>query len=274
MKRQKRRRGSSCLGILLLACFICACNPREDGCLDIEAENFAFDADKHEQALCRYPDLLLNVFYQWADTSLQTARLYTTDAGQDYAIHAVQVLLSGFEITDNDGEELVIERTIDIRSGDCAAGMVSTVPDDFVIVDRMAFNYVIGPFRRSGPMRQFRLTTGVPAAYLPFCPEHLAETHRLRNARMGFDTLSGAFALSRFVISRDSVNAVRDTLFGYMSPQELAFDVNRMFRPGRRDTLYLAIDFEQIFGPADIRQSREILGNDLASRVPSAIMLR
>src|SRR3546814_4748507 len=52
-----------------------------------------------------YPDLVLNVFYQWADSSLQTGYLYHNASGMDYAIHSIQILFSGFVVQNARSEE-------------------------------------------------------------------------------------------------------------------------------------------------------------------------
>lgn len=265
-------RGYALAGLCLLSW--CACNPLEEGCLDIAAENFKFDAGRHTPDLCRYPDLILNVFYQWADSSLQIGHLYTNAAGIDYAIHSVQILLSDFVIADAEDMTHRTENMVQIVTGDCTSGTPLNVPDDFVFVDRSAFNYVIGPLRAYGPMTRFQVKTGVSEMYTPMCTASLPTNHRLRNVRAGYDALKGEFALGRFVITRYSVSAVQDTLFGYVSPRILAFDVMRSFRLGRRDTLYLSIDFHHIFDPADLNQDKVSLGDDLASRIPAAISIR
>jgi hypothetical protein len=250
-----------------------ACNEPQTGCLDIQAENFDFDADKDDRGLCTYPALILNVLYQWQDSSLKTAQIYENSVGMPFVIHNVQVLFSDF-ILEGDGLETQVADEVLIRKGDCESGTDELVPDDFVLVDRSTFNFVLGGFRESGLMSSCRVTTGVPSEYLPICTTGLAATHVLRRERAGYRPDTGDFAVGRFVISQDSVNAVRDTFLSYMSPAELSFPLGRAFKRGVKDTLYMEIDFHQILNPIDWTQSEEVISTSIGAGIPAAVQIR
>jgi hypothetical protein len=276
MRRTRKLKIPELLFVFLVLTIILqsACNVREPGCLDIEAENFDFAAERHDQTLCVYPNLILNVLYQWTDSSLQTGYLYRNAAGMDYAIHGVQVLLSGFRLQDDSGIDLTIDESLTFTLGECSSGNVLEVLDDFLFADRSSFNYVVGAFRSSGPMTQVSMTVGVPDSYTPLCITSLPANHLLRGQRAGYDEAKGDFALGRFIISRDSVEAIRDTIFAYGTPQLLNFDLSRSFRQGRPDTLYMSVDFHQIFDPVDLSQEKALIAAALASRIGQAIKLQ
>lgn len=262
------------ISILLLACALLVyygCNVREPGCLDIDAENFDFEAERHDASLCVYPDLILNVLYQWADSSLQTGFLYRNAHGMDYAIHGVQILFSGFIVQNGAGDELAVNESIPITLGECGSGNVIEVPDDFVFTDRSAFNYVIGPFAESGLMQHVKARVGVDDNYTPLCLESLPANHLLRGSRAAYDPDIEEFALGRFIVSRDSVNAVRDTFYTYGVSESLDFDIMRTFRQGRRDTLYMSIDFHRIFDPVNLSMDHTSIAQELASRISASV---
>ncbi len=256
------------------ACLLGACNERVSGCLDIQAANFDFSADRGDQSMCVYPDLILNVFYQWDTTSLQTDHLYQDVTGRSYAIHGVQVLFSGFVVRDDAGVDHAIEEHVLIQTGSCDSGTEQDIPDDFVFADRSAINYIIGTYRYSGLVNQFRMTVGVADTDTPLCLDALPSGHPLRAARAGYDEGLGAFALGRFIVSRDSVNALRDTLFGYSSSTDLAFDVSREFRRGHKDTLYMVIDFARIFAPVDWSLPDSVASSTLAAGIGGAVSVQ
>jgi hypothetical protein len=272
MKRIRRQSNPDFLLYFVLVCALhWACNVREPGCLDIEAQNFDFDADRHDEEMCVYPNLLLNVLYQWADSSLQQGFLYRNAMGTDYAIHGVQILFCDFSLQNSSGEEVQVEEVVTFITGACNSGSSVEAPDDFVFVDRSTFNYVIGAFRTSGPMQRATLSMGVRDTYTPLCIESLPVTHKLRNPRAAYDETKGEFAIGRFIISRDSVNAIRDTLFVYRMSEELAFDLTRTFRQGRPDTLFMSIDFRNIFDPADLSMPDSVIAADLGSRIRASV---
>lgn len=272
MKRTKNQRflKLSFFATLMLSAF--ACNVREPGCLDIEADNFDVAAERHDSTLCTYPDLVLSVQYGWADSILQTNYLYQNAHGMHYAIHGVQLLFSNFIVMHNDGP-YVIEERIELPLGACNNISPLTVPDDFVFVDRTAFNYTIGTFRKSGVIENAMLTLGIPEDYTPMCIDSLPANHRLKGSRAGYDATLEDFALARFIVSLDSTNASRDTFFSYGSPEKRQFDIGRNFRQGRHDTLFMSVDFHAIFDPVNLAQDPAVVASELGSRIWPAIMV-
>jgi hypothetical protein len=258
---------------LLLIILCVACNEREPGCLDIQAENFDFDADKDDRSLCNYPNLILNVLYQWQDSSLKTSRLYENSMGMLFVIHNVQILFSDFIVTGNGLESHVVDE-VAIRKGTCETGTTEVIPDDFVFVDRSTFNFVLGGFRESGTMNSCQLNVGIPTDYLPMCATQLPTSHVLRRERAGYREEIGDFAVGRFVVSQDSVNAVRDTFFTYMNPTELGFPIGREFKRGKKDTLYMEIDFYEILNPIDWSKSSEEISDAIGAGIPAAVLVR
>lgn len=274
MKKNKRRKSLKLALIAIICTALWACNVREPGCLDIEASNFDFEAERHDASMCTYPDLVLNVLYQWADSSFNpSAALYRNTTGMDYAIHGVQILFSGFVVQRSTGEDLMVDDRVTITTGSCSSGSTQEITDDFLFVDRSTFNYAIGAFRASGPMQEFRLSLGVPDTYTPLCQEALPLTHILRSTRAGYDSTREDFALGRFIVSRDSINAARDTFYAYGMAEELQFDVSRTFRQGRPDTIYMAIDFHEIFDPVDLSLDSISIGNEIAARISGSIQV-
>ena len=275
MKRRRRRSNPEILiWCVFVSTMLWSCNVREPGCLDIDAQNFDFDADRHDQDLCVYPNLILNVLYQWADSSLQQGFLYRNAHGMDYAIHGVQILFSDFLMTDGSGEEISIEQMISFTAGECGTGNPQEVPDDFLFVDRSLFSFVVGAFRESGPMERLRVSLGVNDAYTPLCLESFPVSHKLRNPRAAYDQTLGDFAVGRFIISKDSINAKRDTLLIYRAPEILTFDLSRTFTQGRPDTLFMTVDFRNIFDPADLSLTNSMIASDLGSRMSQSVQVR
>ncbi len=272
----RRRQDHRFLWMLLTAvCMMSgSCNMREPGCLDVEAANFDFEADKHDQSLCVYPNLILNVLYAWTDSTLQTGYLYRNSFGTDYAVHGVQLLFSGFKVRNTDALELNIDQRLQVTVGTCDGGNVVEIPDDFVFADRSKFNYIVGAFRQSGVMNQFGCTVGLNDDYTPVCLESLPASHPLAAARAGYDEDLGEFALGRFILSRDSVNAARDTFFVYGPSEELQFDVLRTFTQGKPDTVYMSIDFFTIFDQVDLNMDHDAIANALSGNISSSISLR
>jgi hypothetical protein len=168
----------------------------------------------------------------------------------------------------------VIDERVDLPLGDCNSISDLTVPDDFVFVDRTAFNYTVGTSRKSGFVENAMLTFGVPDNYTPICVDSLPANHLLKGSRAAYDAMLEDFALARFIVSLDSINAPRDTFLYYGSPEKREFEVGRTFRQGRNDTLFMSVDFHAIFDPVNLTQDPTIVASELGSRIWPAILIR
>jgi len=135
-------------------------------------------------------------------------------------------------------------------------------------------NYAIGGFRESGAMEMCRVTLGVPGDYLPLCPERLPAGHLLLRDRAGYREDTGDFAIGRFIVSQDSINAPKDTFLTYAPATELSFPLGRSFKRGLKDTLYMAIDFYQILDPVDWSMSAELVSQKIVDATPDAVNIR
>ncbi|MDX1476419.1 MAG: hypothetical protein R3301_01895 [Saprospiraceae bacterium] len=246
-----------------------ACNPREPGCLDLAAENFDVTAEKHDPAMCIYPDLILNVLYEWGDTSFAPGNIYENDQGEVFTIESFYLLLSQFVLTTAAG----VRETVDDRIDWYLAGTGQTVPvpDDFVLADRSRFNYVLGATRTTGLLERLQFSLGIPDTLTPTVPDSLSAGHPLRSARVIFDADAGTVSAGRFVLNRDTSQQVLDTLVVFTEPHAYDYPFFKQFVQGRDDTIRIAVDLKQLFGDLSLARPADEIVSDLSGRLSTAV---
>lgn len=257
--------------VLYICLIICAgCNPREPGCLDIDAQNFDFQAEKHDQESCVYPDLLLDVKYKWGDLSFAPGDVYKNDLGQFFTIEEFYILFSQFILIYDQDLRSTVENKMDwyLNDGVCR---LTEVPDDFVLVDRSSFFFKLGEIRKSGLQDRLLFTLGVSDTLTPACVDSLPESHLLRSERVQYDQALGDFATARFVINRDTISNVLDTMIIFSGPKLFDYVLDREFVQGRNDSVRIALDLKVLFQSLDMASPIHEIVNDLADGIELAI---
>lgn len=139
-----------------------SCYERQEGCLDIAAENYDFTADDPCEDCCTYPTMSISVSHEWGDTLLFTDSLYQNDAEELIKILDVKFYLAQFELLL--GEEGVgIEEELEVVS---PSGESSLVSDNFTFVQESRFNYSIGTFNDPQTFEGASFYLGIPGNYI------------------------------------------------------------------------------------------------------------
>lgn len=258
----------------LFSAALISCNPREEGCLDIDAENFDFEAESHLQSACRYPDLILSVLYTWNDTAFTPGQFYTNSLGQQLSLHQGQVLLSQFSLQTQGAGSFSVENTVDWPHQTGGSTEILAVPDDFTFVDRSSFWFQLGELRRSDMLTGYSFYIGIPDTLTPVLRDSLPNGHVLRSPKANFDGMTGAFATARFVIGRDTIVENRDTFLVYTPPILCQFDLSKSLVQGRNDSLYIEMNFGALFETLDLDQDSAAIVAELAAALKSGILDR
>ena len=248
--------------LVVLACTaLISCNPREDGCLEVEAVNFDFTADQNDPDLCTYPTLFLEVTYRWGDTTYVPGQIYLNDLGQEIVIESFYVVLSTFKLTD--------DQAIAFSVNDELEWCDTIVPDDIVLVDRSRFSFPIGEIDRSGVLIGANFTTGIPDTLEPPCLDMIADNHVLNSGI--YDSTALAFHTAQFVLSRDSLATVLDTFTVVSMDQDFSFAFDKTLVQGRNDTIGVIFDLSKVFQATDINASNAIVVQQIADQLVALI---
>lgn len=255
-----------CFLLVLFTVFnLCGCNIKQDGCLDIAAENFDLDADKSCDGCCRYPSVSVSLSQKWNDDNFNkdTTVTYPDVHGEQYKIIDLRYLLSSFTWIDADGQMYTIDST------DIACGNESVrYTHDLVIVEPRKFVYVLDTIRLSPEVRTLNLKFGWKEELQ--CVDETSENipAEFSDASPLWDTLSDSRAAIRLILQPDLNIYHFDTLYIHTC-QDLQIPYEYDFIPGKDTQLNISVNYALWFQNADINDlntfSSSVLENIVGS---------
>ena len=190
------------------------CESPTRGCLDIEATNFAFSADKPcEDGCCTYPNLVL-VFNQEFDGQVwRPDSVYTNSLGQLFVIKSTSFYYSNFEL-EQQGQRFRITDSLDLKTLNGLDTATVSFLDDVVLCRRIPIEYSVGTFKKSGFFDLFRCSLGLNSRENTIVSSKTPSGHPL-NKQADSLWLSNAegFVWMQMIMKKDTASATPlDTL--------------------------------------------------------------
>lgn len=230
--------------------------------MDIEATNYAVDADDACSECCTYPTLSVSVIHR-ADfaTPVDTSFNFLYDTlypnqvvvGDSFVIDRARFFISNIKLVRESGEEVGVIDTLEL---DIPSGNTMVVDDSFVKLDRDIFSArTVGTLLTTGTFTGLKFTLGLDEFLLETDPNSVPSGHPLSTESdvLNYDTLSGMYIPNLLIFRQDTVSA--DSLFlqinepdtvelEFATPFELSrgFDVN----------ITLRIDYMKWFEGVDV----------------------
>ncbi len=245
-------------GILFLFSFVCfsvlesGCNTRESGCLNPEASNFDFTAEKGCDQCCVFPTLSLTLSQKWNDKNFVPTDETKMDTFYDknrrpYFIMDIRYFLSSWWWKDKDN----FLYTIDSTEADCSGQPLAYTPDINLIGPKQ-FVYPIGTFRAAVEIDSVSFHLGLVEDFsclddtLSSTPPILTPESPLWNP------VTGALSTIMLILNRNPADTLFDTLF---------VDIHRPFTlfypyPLQRGINYsylLTVNYAMWFEEADVQ---------------------
>ena len=233
--------------IILLAC-VCTffgCIARNEGCLDIAAENFDLSADKSCAGCCTYPSISLSLSQKWGTRNFHTDSLYHDFKNMPFYIRDLDYFMSSFAWEDTD----LTSYTIDSTEIQCGADVIRYTPD-IVQVDARRFVYLLDSIRVFPFIEALNFKVGV-VPELNCVDETDDDTPLvLSDASPLWDTLANARSAIRVVLQTDTSVLSLDTVYIHTClPVSLPYFEE--FEPGRDKVLNLTVDYSLWFSTFD-----------------------
>jgi len=222
------------------------CYTRVEGCLDIAASNFDFNADKPCSDCCTYPTITVSLSQKWNDRNFSTNDTLLDLNGKPYHIKDLDYYLSSWSWSGSDGKQY----TVDSAEISCENGILQYTPD-ILQVDSKQFTYKLGTIRQSPAIDSVQFKLGLHSSL-----ECVDETSSdippsLSDESPLWDPHSSSRAALRIVLQRDTTIEFFDTLFIHGSfDQQVAYDLD--FTTGIPVTLNLSVNYAAWFSNVDI----------------------
>src|SRR5688572_27424406 len=160
-------------GVFILISFILylwSCNIKEEGCLDIAAENFDLSADKNCDGCCTYPSVVVSLSQKWNDVNFKPDSVtYSDMQGDQYRIIDLRYLLSSFSWLDENNAIYTVDSS-DIECGGDLLGYTQ----DLIIVEPRKFVYTLDTIRLSPSVRNLNFKIGWKPEFV--CVDETDET--------------------------------------------------------------------------------------------------
>lgn len=251
---------------LALTALLGACYEPREGCLDVEAVNYDFQADKNDSGECVYPELRLTIrhVYSKGDTAYRLGlsdSVYYDGQGRPFRINAVRFFLSNFHLVFADGREAGVEESIEIGIPQPDGSLLyREVEDNFSLANpRVSQGYTIGELRETGELQEVRFALGVeglanlapPGSFPGNHPLGLADSSLYFNQDSGF--VFQYIELFRDTLASDTIPVVlRVGTTPFL--QEVRLPASFTKTRGYHLRITMEVDYSRWFGNIDVRQ--------------------
>ena len=260
IKRKPKKNLSFLLFFLIIFCLYGCFEPQE-GCLNIQASNFDFDADRdccdEESCCCEYPSLILDVVhkeFQDSSENFSLGQTYDWPIGDgEFIVENVRLYLSKFELHGN--TQLNIRDSINITFQNTNGTEESKyVEDNFALIRPGVFSYNIGEIRASGAFDSLSMQFGVFPEANNAIPSSLPDGHpiAIQQPLMQLNPLQG-YINCQVILKKDTfVTTMCDTL-NIFSSEHIALDLlaPQIVRNGQDNVLKLRINYLEWFQGID-----------------------
>lgn len=274
MKKASRSLKPNFLFILfLLSIILVSCNSKEEGCLDIRASNFDFNADKPCEDCCTYPKLYFRMRHIWDDsTAFRQSQVYTRAGVDTFKLIDIDYAFSAFLISDIEGLPESVEETIEIWCNENGNIIEKEIVDDVIVINLTNLTYEIGTFRRDELFTTGEMTIGIPSSYDCAIADSLQSSAPLSAQSVIFHPDDMIRVFARVVLQKDTSRQVFDTLYIPNKEIQFNFDLNKDFKTGKPDTIYCTVSYQQWFREINIStDENDLIIQQMSSNMPSGI---
>ncbi|MDX1684202.1 MAG: hypothetical protein R3275_03140 [Saprospiraceae bacterium] len=239
---------------MLISTILFGCYDNQEACLDPEATNFDPEADK--SCCCTYPQLKLDVVYQYDTLTFSENQSFEHDIHGQISVIDFGLIFHSFSLSDNiDTFPVTDTRSFWISEGTDSSMMMLT--DDFILFgDR--FNYTVGTFVPIGGFKQMIISTGLSDQQNRILPATL-QNHPLAtlDQRGYWDSLSGyeeAFIKLAYGTDLGDTTLWTSGTSGFDSNVELDVEVTKVL--GRDLEIELEFDLKCWLGEIDFTRPK------------------
>lgn len=254
---------------LLLMAALTGCYEPIEGCLDAQASNFDFEADKPCNGCCEYPSLRVDFQHKYikgerVDNLVFSDSVYYDMNGHPFRLDGIRFYFSGLHLVRSDGKEVGVEETLKLGIWTENLDTVQVdVEDNFTLVDVSVFGAKeVGTIRTTGKFDRLRFTIGLEEtanrAVIDAFPED-EQNHPLAREDMYRDFDRG-YIFNRIELLRDTTTGVEPTVLEIGTAQNLVdveLPINFEALEGFDIRITLRIDYGRWFRDIDVKADSE-----------------
>ncbi len=261
--------GSISLVFLVL---IFACQEPEEGCLDVEADNYDVSADDPCSDCCTYPSISIDVAHRFDTLLFSFDSIYYFPETSLIPTQLEQIIfyLSDFRLVNLSDDSLTVFETIEL---DLFSGGMETFTDDYVLMSRSipSFSYEVGEIRGAGSFNTLRFSVGIAGEAALSDALTQPDGHPLA---LGTDSLwneSEGYVFNRIMLIPDTFNTIAPVRTIDIRGEDAITEINLAFSQevtlGFDVSIPLKIDYKEwlsgidFVGDTDIEIAEKIVNN-------------
>lgn len=220
------------------------------------ASNYDLSADDDCEGCCTYPTLVVSIGHFYNGEQFSLGDTLTTAAGEDFIFLNYVYVLSGFSLHNTDGQIGIIDSV-------ALTGNGGSLPDDFTLVKKSAFNNRIGSFIYEGEVTGLKFALGLP----PILSETriASEAHKLNNNADSLNSM-GNYLIHRIQVAhgvdfQDTINYEIPMRKGRQFYQ-FVFD-NAFATRGRDLEIQLSADYAKWFRNFNFSDDKAVIEEEI-----------
>jgi len=245
-----------------------SCLEKEEGCRDVNATNFAADAERDCEDCCTFPDISFEIDHAVGDTFLRYGDTVLFDNKSVNIIEA-SFYVNGIFLT---GLDQIISVSDQITLTD-RAGNTNLTTDDVEIISRNinSFSYEIGSFSGQGNYEELNFQLGLTPVQSASNPASVATTHPLSSS-------NGLFSLpdSNYVFTRlRLVNLANgDTLrYDLTTPVNINLPYEVTINRGFDLDIPIKVDYLKWIEGINFDDNPDIIKSTIVANLPNAFSI-
>lgn len=205
------------LGLLLML-KLSGCYEQRTGCLDIDAVNYAVDADQACPDCCTYPSLRVRFLHRsvYPDTVVNFGSadsVYYDIAYNPYRVADFRFFIADFKLTHNGGQQSALINKLGVRLFEGMGSRPDSVINDVILVrPQLTGRNTVGTFRVSGNLESIGFKVGLSEALRLVDTASLPQTHPMHPMASGLNWSRNEgfdFLRMRFVQGLDTLTIQR-----------------------------------------------------------------
>jgi hypothetical protein len=252
-----------------------ACGDREEGCLDIKAENFDASADK--DCCCDYPDLLMNVQHTFDTISFKLDSAYHYPNGDTFSIKDLYIMVSEVHPL-AEGLPYSISDTINIGVNDALGQELLVLENNFATLCPTRYTHPIGTFQYPGQYEGVSLRLGVNDEVNRILPDSVyISGHPLKSDTDSLWAADGGYFAMRIQVAPQASNpdVLRDiTVWSDGYTKEFNINGNVSAELGYDSNFNIKIDYKTLFDGIDFEADTEsLISTKLSDNLPFSIQI-
>jgi hypothetical protein len=283
---------ASCAGPLLsllvlvgISLFAPACYEAREGCLDVNAVNYALDSDRECDGCCEYPVLSIRFVHVWDDGDTSFTFRYDSGAfldgdGQPFAIDRITYYVQNIGLYTDGAFLRYTADSVEVQQLTATGTYEATfIRDDYLLLNpARSTSLEVGTLFQNGTFTALRFQVGLDAETDDILPGSLPTNHPLSLLDSTMYDLAGMRYLSnRLELRRDPAASDAPLILSYgteRARQAVTLDIPGGFAlsPGLDLDITLQVNYARWFEQIeDIRsESEEELLNKIVAGLPNS----